>query len=104
MANKDVFDALEYVSESLSPEIKKRATHRSPMLSVVPSGEFQLFQGLEKTTYEGMPTESDIDDEQWVASSTSDNNNNTGQGGCVMTYKDVKAGFKTDKYRPYKYG
>ena len=104
MAIADVFDALDYMTESLSTTIKRKATWESPLIGIIPTAEFKLGTGLVQTTYEMQNSEPDTEEESWAQATTSDGNNNTGQGGCATTYNDAYIGFEQDTYRPYKFG
>lgn len=89
------------VSESLSTQIYKKASIRSPWLNAIPRGTFASGRGLVQTTFRVENSEPTTHDESWAAATLTAGGD---AGACADNFNAVEVGYTSDTYRPETYG
>ena len=89
------------VSESLSTQIYKKASIRSPWLNAIPRGTFASGRGLVQTTFRVENSEPTTHDESWAAAALTAGGD---AGACADNFNAVEVGYTSDTYRPETYG
>ncbi len=89
------------VSESLSTQIYKKASIRSPWLNAIPRGTFASGRGLVQTTFRVENSEPTTHDEAWAAAALTAGGD---AGACADSFNAVEVGYTSDTYRPETYG
>lgn len=101
----DILQAMKTATESLGPEVHRKATYNSVWLNALPKGSFPLGRGLTQTSFtieNSLPTNDELAWEKIVNSSTSGTAANMGADGglCDRSWNDVEWGFSEQNYSP----
>lgn len=91
------FDAFRMATESLGPELYRRASFKNVWLNVIPREEYPSNTGLTQSTFTIGRSEATSDTETWSAVAANPNT-------CNVTWNDVQVGYDERTYSPEQFG
>lgn len=96
------FEMFRLATESLGPELYRRASYRGIWLNLIPRDTYKMGTGLVQSVFTIGRIEPTADIETWTPITTS--TNGTFTGTCGVTYVDVDPGFTEVTYGPEAFG